>query len=153
MASFLMSTMYYVLLSEVALVLFLCLPVRASWRVAVVRLLTDSPAGAVARPAAKFLFVVVAAVCFDSYRGSTGLHERLRDIKGTPAAVAGTLDDLEKRYFRAQRNFYITGFALLLLVVLRGLTSALAENARLQADRDAAAAPAAAGRGGRPHAD
>lgn len=41
------------------------------------------------------------------------------------------------KLFRAQRNFYITGFALFLWFILRRLVNLIAEQARVIADRDA----------------
>jgi len=42
------------------------------------------------------------------------------------------------RLFRAQRNFYISGFALFLCLVIRRMVSLLAGNATLEAEREAA---------------
>ena len=151
MASILMSSMYYVLVTEVVVVLFLCLPIKPSWRMGFVSLVSDSVVGKVLRPAAKFLFVVVAAVGIDSYRTSLDLHSRLQDIKGEGGGRFVKIDDMEKRYFRAQRNMYITMFALLQLAVIRALVTSLRETSRLQALVEAQG-PAPPG-GQRPHAD
>lgn len=42
------------------------------------------------------------------------------------------------RLFRAQRNFYISGFALFLCLVIRRMVSLLSKNASLEAEREAA---------------
>merc|ERR1719193_2530744 len=42
------------------------------------------------------------------------------------------------RIFRAQRNFYIAGFALFLCLVIKRLVGLISANAGLQAEKDAA---------------
>ncbi len=42
------------------------------------------------------------------------------------------------RLFRAQRNFYISGFALFLCLVIKRLVSLISSNATLDAEREAA---------------
>merc|ERR1711934_737691 len=45
---------------------------------------------------------------------------------------------MHMRLFRAQRNFYIAGFALFLCLVIKRLVSLISANAGLQAEKDAA---------------
>lgn len=45
---------------------------------------------------------------------------------------------MHMRLFRAQRNFYIAGFALFLCLVIKRLVSVISANAGLQAEKDAA---------------
>merc|ERR1719187_1073000 len=45
---------------------------------------------------------------------------------------------MHMRLFRAQRNFYIAGFALFLFLVIKKLVSLISANAGLQAAKDAA---------------
>lgn len=45
---------------------------------------------------------------------------------------------MHMRLFRAQRNFYISGFALFLCLVIKRLVSLIANNATLEAEREAA---------------
>merc|ERR1711874_692795 len=44
----------------------------------------------------------------------------------------------DMRRFRAQRNFYIAGFALFLCLVIKRLVGLISANAGLQAEKDAA---------------
>merc|ERR1712227_1165471 len=45
---------------------------------------------------------------------------------------------MHMRLFRAQRNFYIAGFALFLCLVIKRLVGLISANAGLQAEKDAA---------------
>merc|ERR1712042_150348 len=45
---------------------------------------------------------------------------------------------MHMRLFRAQRNFYISGFALFLFLVIKKLVSLISANAGLQAEKEAA---------------
>lgn len=50
---------------------------------------------------------------------------------------------MHMRLFRAQRNFYISGFALFLCLVIRRMVSLLSQNSILEAEREAAMKQAA----------
>jgi len=63
------------------------------------------------------------------------------DHAHTHTASTSHLDvqmQMHMRLFRAQRNFYIAGFALFLCLVIKRLMSLIAANATLQAEKEAA---------------
>jgi len=63
-------------------------------------------------------------------------EEQLQQQKGM--SHLDTQMQMHMRLFRAQRNFYIAGFALFLCLVIKRLVSLISANAGLQAEKDAA---------------
>jgi B-cell receptor-associated protein 31 len=83
------------------------------------------------------IFIVVLIVLFlDSIRDVKRYSEvdsNDIDLRNNPSAEAV----LHMKLFRAQRNFYIAGFALFLFLVLRRLVVLIAQAAVMQADCEA----------------
>merc|ERR1712168_945709 len=63
-------------------------------------------------------------------------EEQLQQQKGM--SHLDTQMQMHMRLFRAQRNFYIAGFALFLCLVIKRLVSLISANAGLQAGKEAA---------------
>ncbi len=57
--------------------------------------------------------------------------------------VSFPLHQMHMRLFRAQRNFYISGFALFLCLVIRRLVGLISTGATLEAEKEAAMKQAA----------
>ncbi|KAI0237252.1 B-cell receptor-associated protein 31 [Lamellibrachia satsuma] len=83
------------------------------------------------------IFICVLVILFldgirDVRRFSSPINEG--DLKNNPQAEVV----LHMKLFRAQRNFYIAGFALFLFMVLRKLVTLISQQAVLQAEGEAA---------------
>lgn len=83
------------------------------------------------------VFILVLVVLFfdairDVRRYNVPMHEA--DLQVNPAAET----TLHMKLFRAQRNFYIAGFALFLFLVLRTLVTMISNKAALEANSEAA---------------
>uniref|UniRef100_F1KSF2 Endoplasmic reticulum transmembrane protein n=1 Tax=Ascaris suum TaxID=6253 RepID=F1KSF2_ASCSU len=59
-------------------------------------------------------------------------------VADTPIHAAGVDNAIHMRLFRAQRNLYVSGFALLLFLVIKRLVSLLSRGAQLEAAAEAA---------------
>jgi len=66
-----------------------------------------------------------------------GSEEELQKTMGTATQLDSQMQ-MHMRLFRAQRNFYIAGFALFLFLVIKKLVSLISANAGLQAEKEAA---------------
>jgi len=58
--------------------------------------------------------------------------------EGTPQTHLDAQMQMHMRLFRAQRNFYISGFALFLCLVIKRIVGLMSANATLQAEKEAA---------------
>ncbi|CAH1783240.1 unnamed protein product, partial [Owenia fusiformis] len=123
---------------EIAIVLLLLLPFisAATWQ----KLFKSRIFAAVTTYANWYfnIFIVVLLILFadavrDIRRFDSTLEEKI-DLKNNPQAETM----LQMRMFRAQRNLYIVGFALLLFVVLRRLVTLISQQASLAASEEAA---------------
>eukprot|EP00118_Oscarella_pearsei_P028817 m.3011 g.3011 ORF g.3011 m.3011 type:complete len:243 (+) comp9006_c0_seq1:1581-2309(+) len=128
----------FFLYGEVALVALLCIPIISArrWN----RIFSSSLLNWIAvRGNLYFLSFILILVLFFADAVN---QIRKYDEEATDGVKKG--DHLDTRTFntmlrfRSQRNLYISGFALLLLVVLRRMVSLLCKEARLEASHEAA---------------
>lgn len=126
------SVIYGVLCVEVGALLIMIAPMPTVIRGAVVRWIgTSSIIAAIQRPVMYFAVVVLAmwaATIRDLYRYS----EQYNEVKVANVELANKLQ-VEVGYFRSQRNFYLSGFSLLLLLVIYRIYGQLKELNRLEA--------------------
>eukprot|EP00051_Salpingoeca_urceolata_P026407 m.477190 g.477190 ORF g.477190 m.477190 type:complete len:166 (+) comp20774_c0_seq1:2187-2684(+) len=106
-------SIFYGLVAEVAAFVFLCLPLPTTWRIGFGRLLVKVPlAKWLAIFWSMFLVVHFAQELMEARR----MNDRLQQKDINPLGAISN-HDLERK-FRAERNLYISGFSLLLLVIL-----------------------------------
>jgi B-cell receptor-associated protein 31 len=123
---------FILLCVEGAITTLLVAPLPPSVRGYLVRWLSDSSAlASLARPLAYFVAVLVLAWVFVSVELMQLQTEYDTEVK--LAMDLGRKLQHESRMFRAQRNFYLTGFCALLLVVIARLYQLLKEANQLAA--------------------
>ncbi|XP_065830328.1 B-cell receptor-associated protein 31-like [Oscarella lobularis] len=129
----------YFLYGEIGLVVLLCIPKISArrWN----RIFNSSLLNWIAGYATFyfFAFVAVLVLFFADAINQIQKHpgREAMDGKTGPAHLhEQTLDSMIR--FRAQRNFYISGMALLLVVVLQRMITSLCREARLEASHEAA---------------
>ncbi|ODM98038.1 B-cell receptor-associated protein 31 [Orchesella cincta] len=85
------------------------------------------------------LFGLLALLFLDAIREMRKYSSEEYDLNTNPKAEM----QAHMKLFRAQRNFYISGFALLLSAIIRRLTTLLSAQAQLMAENEAALKQAA----------
>jgi len=114
--SVLWTSVAFVLYAEVALFLFICLPFPVSLKKKFLDFLNHSPYTQTLRGAGQIIFALIALLFADSLRDTmTAQHHH-----GAVDKNSFTFTHFEQnmKMFRAQRNLYISGGALLLLIVM-----------------------------------
>ena len=106
----------YILYVEVGVTLFLCLPLPVTWRSSLARCVVSSRVLKSAQHALKVVFLVISALFVLAVKGAWELNARYHESK--VYEQKDKLDQYLLRMFRHQRNVYVAGFALLLLLVL-----------------------------------
>lgn len=164
MASVVWLSVFILLCVELVITFILVVPLPAVVRRGLVRGIRAIKFGSTVRFAAKWVFLMLAGAVVESVTTLQRLQARERDPAGAAAAAAaGGLGDpragyvemsFEKqRKFRAERNLYLSGFALTLLLVIARIVELMqegvvAEDARDEATRrldDVASTAAATG--------
>ncbi|XP_066840729.1 LOW QUALITY PROTEIN: B-cell receptor-associated protein 31 [Anser cygnoides] len=123
------------LYAEVFLVLLLCVPFvsAARWQ-KIFRSRLVGLAVAYGNTAFVVLIVILVLLLLDAYRETRKYDASERAaLPGTP----GALEHFHMRLFRAQRNLYLAGFALLLSFLLRRLVTLISQQALLGASSQA----------------
>lgn len=126
------------LYSEIALALCLCLPWVSCkrWH----RIFTSSIMGMIAAYVNWIFlcFLSCLVVLFaDSIREMYVYTGQDKKVDITGSASPSAQEHILMRLFRAQRNFYITGISLFLLVILRTMLMRVSQVAKLQANGEA----------------
>jgi len=88
-----------------------------------------------------YFYVLVAILILfflDAIREMQKYSSEEQQQKTTGMSHLDAQMQMHMRLFRAQRNFYIAGFALFLCLVIKRLVSLISANAGLQAEKDAA---------------
>merc|ERR1711936_1442597 len=88
-----------------------------------------------------YFYVLVAILILfflDAIREMQKYSSEEQQQKTVGMSHLDTQMQMHMRLFRAQRNFYIAGFALFLCLVIKRLVSLISANAGLQAEKDAA---------------
>lgn len=89
-----------------------------------------------------YFFIIVAILVLFFLDAIREMSKYSDDQKGAGDHSHGTHLDaqmqLQMRLFRAQRNFYISGFALFLCLVIRRIVTLISSNAVLEAEKEAA---------------
>ncbi|XP_067933684.1 B-cell receptor-associated protein 31-like [Watersipora subatra] len=130
--SFQWTAIAVVLYCEIALTLFFLLPFISSrrWK----KILQSRLVQTVSRFANYYfsIFMVLLGLCFiDSIR-EMRKYQNMEKAPSSMSSPVGTIEHINMRLFRAQRNFYIAGFSLFLWFVLRRLvTLIIAESNQL----------------------
>jgi len=128
-----------ILYTEIAVSLLLCLPfISSKWWSAFFK-------SSIARKAAEHgttIFYILATILsllfFDAYKDvAKYAKEDLDEVKD-----ANQANQFRMYMFRAQRNLYISGFALFLWIIISRLAGLLADKARVKAEAQAAKAQA-----------
>ncbi|VDM36562.1 unnamed protein product [Toxocara canis] len=86
------------------------------------------------------------AVLLLLFMANAALSDAIREVRkyaaevaaDTPMHTAGADNAIHMRLFRAQRNLYVSGFALLLFLVIKRLMGLLSRGAQLEAAAEAA---------------
>ena len=126
------SVIYSVLCVEVGALLVMIAPMPAVIRGGIVRWIgTSSIIAALQRPIMYFS-VVVLAMWAATIRDLLRYQEQYNEVKVVNVELANKLQ-VEVGYFRSQRNFYLSGFCLLLLLVIYRIYGQLKELNRLEA--------------------
>ncbi|KAI8889927.1 B-cell receptor-associated 31-like protein [Backusella circina FSU 941] len=123
-------TLYYtivfgILASEVILFFLLALPIPARWKKPVFRWLATSPTVAHFQYIMKVVFAFVFILFVDSVNTIRAYYDVLstQEDSGVPMGNTDFRSDVSQaaKKFYAQRNMYLTGFTLLLLLILNKL--------------------------------
>ncbi|CAH8288431.1 unnamed protein product [Schistosoma guineensis] len=86
----------------------------------------------------RLFLVMLVCVLAEALRNIWVLRQAYNSIKDHPHEMRPETESLYlMRMFRAQRNFYITGFSLFVWFVLHRLVSLLSEHAKMQASEEA----------------
>ncbi|MBN3300073.1 BAP31 protein, partial [Amia calva] len=126
------------LYAEVFATLLLCVPFISPTRVGVrvmgLALLVESPPSSLISHLVKFSFLPLPLSLADAGREvrKYSVTEKV-DLTNNPTAV----EHIHMKLFRAQRNLYIAGFALLLWFLLRRLVTLLSQQACMIASNEA----------------
>eukprot|EP01137_Pigoraptor_chileana_P037260 Opistho-2@34088 len=107
------------LYAEIGAIAFLCLPLPVSWQRYLTLKIGNSQLVQKAKPVLQVTFLAVFLLFLDAIREMWRADESLASSsqqKGVKDVHMYT--HLQMHLFRAQRNFYITGFSLFLLMVL-----------------------------------
>eukprot|EP01136_Pigoraptor_vietnamica_P034326 Opistho-1_new@98153 len=124
------------LYTEVAFLLFLCVPLPPAIRRALVSKLNVGPK---VRAALAGVLMLLLLLFTDAWRDIASLETRLSETRHSAGAVEGMYSHLQLQLFRSQRNWYITGFSMIALVVIYRIVGLLHELvARDDAERRAA---------------
>jgi|ERR1711990_791321 len=131
-----------VLYIEIGISLLLCLPFISSkyWNA----LFKSGLAQKVADYSSGIFYVLLTILglfCFDAYKDMKKYDLETDSLK-TAEYNPGALNQMLMYKFRSQRNFYISGFALFLWVIIFRLTGLLKAKARATAEAEAARAQA-----------
>eukprot|EP00300_Choanocystis_sp_HF-7_P025088 c26754_g1_i1.p1 GENE.c26754_g1_i1~~c26754_g1_i1.p1 ORF type:complete len:146 (+),score=37.78 c26754_g1_i1:48-440(+) len=120
----LMALLFYFMLAETVLCLFLLQPYLVELKCAMISKVSN-----ITGPRGRSMFMVVVALIFFSLLDSIR-HIMNDDPKEAPTPQESTRMLTNK--FLYQRNFYLNGFTLLLAVVIKGLCSLNIRIAELQ---------------------
>jgi len=115
--SILWQGIFVVLCSELFLVALLCIPMPIFIRRPILRLLGSGALDSLAT-ALKWVFGIILCLFLDAVRRSMALAANHESSMSDNLAV---LKDNEAKMFRAQRNIYLAGSTLVLLVILNKL--------------------------------
>jgi len=88
-----------------------------------------------------YYFYVLVAILIMFFLDAIREMMKYGDMEHSPNAASSHLDaqmQQHMRLFRAQRNFYISGFALFLCLVIKRMVSLISANATLNAEKEAA---------------
>jgi len=130
---------------EIGIILLLLVPFISSkmWT----KLLRSSLARGLETQLIYYFYVLIAVLILfflDSIREMQKYSSEELQHRRVGLSHLDTQMQMQMRHFRAQRNFYIAGFALFLLLVIKQLVSLISANAGLQASRSAAVKRASA---------
>ncbi|KAI9015761.1 B-cell receptor-associated protein 31-like-domain-containing protein [Phycomyces nitens] len=134
-------TLYYaivfaILAIEVFIFFLLMLPLPLQWQKSVFHWLATSPTVAHAHYIMRIIFGFVFVLFLDSVNRIKTLSEAISNEEegGSPIAVHDMRAEasIAAKKFYAQRNMYLTGFSLLLLVILNRVYTMTLENMRLE---------------------
>merc|ERR1711934_753362 len=95
---------------------------------------SDAVAGVV--PAMKWVFGIISVFFLDAVRRTMQMGDRHDNVQGGAEASLAVIKDTEAKMFRAQRNIYLAGSTLVLLVILNRLYSLSCEVVVLTASNE-----------------
>ncbi|KAI8371779.1 B-cell receptor-associated protein 31-like-domain-containing protein [Radiomyces spectabilis] len=133
-------TLYYaivflILAVEVFTFFLLMIPFPTQWKKAVYRWMKTSPMVAHARYILRIVFGFIFVLFLDAINRLKTINEAVQteDDAGSPLATHDIRAEagLAAKKFYAQRNMYLTGFTLLLLLILNHTRDLIVDNMRL----------------------
>jgi len=133
--SFVWTTIAVVYYSEIVLFLLLCIPLSIKWRHRIASWVASSGSLKHFRTALQVVFLVILLQFIDAMR-DTLKHQQLlsHDATGSPIQKL----ELYMKMFRSQRNLYISGGALLLLIVMNRFYSMMSDLANFTQNKERA---------------
>ncbi|KJE95786.1 hypothetical protein CAOG_06202 [Capsaspora owczarzaki ATCC 30864] len=121
---------YYLLITEVVIFALLCIPLPIRWRQAILSRIANSKTLLKLWPLALVVVAILSFLFFAALTEARATHREHEEHKRHNGYHHSGDMQTEIRMFRAQRNMYITGFALFLLVVLNRFYSLITELVR-----------------------
>mmetsp|Transcript_26886 Transcript_26886/g.43899 ORF Transcript_26886/g.43899 Transcript_26886/m.43899 type:complete len:261 (+) Transcript_26886:141-923(+) len=128
----LQAAIFGLLVTEIVLCFLISIPLPTNVKARIVRYISSSLVFERIRNFFQLTFVFIIVLCFDATRESIEVNRKKHDLQG--ALGMGTTAELNARMFRAQRNAYIDGFAILMMLVLNRFFQFIKENVRLSQD-------------------
>jgi len=127
----------FILYAEIGVVLLLLLPwIRPSiWK----KLFNSRLVSSISQFSKYYSYSVIAVLLLLFFDATREVRKYMDvDLSETRSRIADADAVIHMRLFRAQRNLYISGFALLLAMVINRIVSLLARSAQLEAAAEAA---------------
>ncbi|KAI9340340.1 B-cell receptor-associated protein 31-like-domain-containing protein [Pilaira anomala] len=126
-----------ILTLEVITFFLFLLPIPTRWQKPVFRWLMTSPAVAHAQYIMKVVFAFIFVLFLDAVNTLKAFYEVVNKEEENPAAALGSTDFRAQvgqaaKKFYAQRNLYLTGFTMLLLLILNKIKNMSLEYIRLE---------------------